>query len=119
MLTPGNYKVKESRLIVGEDGTTRLELDVRGYPRSFTAQFGLVPVQSQEDREEQAAREWAIVYLKVKFNWDEVQGFVEFADTEDDCDWMQYIATNAQTGKITLQREDLVQDVIKFLDRES
>lgn len=118
MLTKGNYKVKESRLLVAEDGTTQLELTLHGYPRSFTAQFELVLVESREDRLKAAIRQVCIDYLKVKFNWDVAQDFIELTDTEPE-QWLKYIATNAQTDEIELQREDLYLDVVRFLETET
>ena len=118
MLTPGNYKVTSSRLLVAEDGTAQLELTMYAYPKPYTALFELAPVQSEEDQRRQYVRTMCIDYLRVKFNWDEVQGFIEYIDTTPE-QWLEYIATNKATGEFELQRGDLMMDVIKFLDRES
>ena len=118
MLTQGNYKVKSSRLIVGEDGSTQLELTLHGYPTSFTALFELVPVQSEEDRLEAAIRKMCINYLMVKFQPKDAEYFIEHTDTTPER-WLDYVAVNAQTDKPVLQRGDLMLDVIMFLERES
>ena len=117
MLTPGNYKIKESYLIIGDDGSTQLELTVYGYPKSFTALFELVPVQSKEDRLEAAIRKTCIDYLKLKFEVDTVNRFIEELDTDPER-WLEYMATNAQTGELELQRWELTNDVSRFLEVE-
>ena len=115
MLTPGNYKVKESKLIVAEDGTTQLELAVHGYPKPFKALFELIPVQSKEELMESSIRRSCINYLHAKFDIDVATYFTKYVDTEGG-GWTQYAATNKATGEVELQREDLFLDADKFAD---
>jgi len=118
MPIPGNYKVRESRLLVAEDGTAKLELTMYAYPKPYTAAFELVPVLSKKELLESAIRRTCIGYLRLKFEPSVVEAFIEFTDTEEG-GWLRYVAVNAQTGERELQREDLFQDVVKFLDEES
>ena len=117
MLTQGNYKVKSSRLIVGEDSSTQLELTVYGYPKPFTALFELVPVQSEEDRLEVATRQICIDYLRLKFDSATAEAFIEYTDTTPE-QWLKYIATNKATGEVELQRWVLYDGIQRFVEEE-